>query len=164
MTSYLYVSSSVVNQAEALATTKTVLVTGFEPFGQHAVNPSWESVKELSDTVIEREQDGKVISYKLVTRLLPVEYSPATEHIPNLHLELAPSVCIHVGVGHEGKICLERNAFNCGHVVPDNRKEVPTTPDGQCVLGGAECLTTSIDVDMLARKVAEDSQLNVVPS
>ena len=48
--------------------TKTLLITGFMPFGGDAVNPSWEAVKALP------EQIG---AYRLEKRLLPVEYGRA---------------------------------------------------------------------------------------
>ena len=48
--------------------TKTLLITGFMPFGGDAVNPSWEAVSALPETV------G---AYRLVKRLLPVEFGRA---------------------------------------------------------------------------------------
>eukprot|EP00051_Salpingoeca_urceolata_P017969 m.249732 g.249732 ORF g.249732 m.249732 type:complete len:65 (-) comp19089_c0_seq12:1009-1203(-) len=47
-----------------------VLVTGFEPFGEHAVNPSWEIAKTLSGL---RIGDAFVVA-----RELPVHYSKST--------------------------------------------------------------------------------------
>jgi len=43
-----------------------VLLTGFEPFAQHRVNPSWEVVKTLSGMTF----GGR----RTVSHLLPVEY------------------------------------------------------------------------------------------
>ena len=31
---------------------KTILVTGFDPFGGEAINPAWEAVKELEGYMI----------------------------------------------------------------------------------------------------------------
>jgi pyroglutamyl-peptidase len=47
-----------------------LLITGFQPFGGDAVNPSWEAVKALPDTV------G---AYRLEKLLLPVEFGNAAE-------------------------------------------------------------------------------------
>jgi pyroglutamyl-peptidase len=46
---------------------KTILVTGFEPFGHHVINPSWEVMKTL---------DGSTIAgHRVTSHLLPVVYS-----------------------------------------------------------------------------------------
>ena len=48
--------------------TKTLLITGFMPFGGDAKNPSWDAVAALPDTV------G---AYRLHKLLLPVEFGHA---------------------------------------------------------------------------------------
>ena len=30
---------------------KKLLITGFDPFGGESINPSWEAVKRLEDTI-----------------------------------------------------------------------------------------------------------------
>ena len=47
---------------------KTLLITGFMPFGPNDVNPSWEAVRALPETLGE---------WTLVPMLLPVEYGRA---------------------------------------------------------------------------------------
>ena len=47
---------------------KTLLVTGFMPFGDETRNPSWEAVRALPDRIGER---------KLIKLLLPVEFGTA---------------------------------------------------------------------------------------
>ncbi len=44
---------------------KTILVTAFEPFNNDAVNPSWEIVRDLNNTIGNN---------RIVSLLLPVEY------------------------------------------------------------------------------------------
>ncbi|HDL8103471.1 TPA: pyroglutamyl-peptidase I, partial [Yersinia enterocolitica] len=48
---------------------KSVLITGFEPFGGERVNPSWEVVKQLNDLML-----GGV---KVVARQLPCAFGEA---------------------------------------------------------------------------------------
>jgi len=41
---------------------RTILVTGFEPFGSESVNPSWEVVKRLDNAIID---DCRVVAHEL---------------------------------------------------------------------------------------------------
>ena len=47
-----------------------VLITGFEPFGNHSINPSQELVQSLPDTIVDH--------IELIKLILPVdqEYAP----------------------------------------------------------------------------------------
>ena len=47
-----------------------LLITGFEPFGGDAVNPSWEAVRALS---------GKIGSHQIYKLQLPVVFGQAAE-------------------------------------------------------------------------------------
>lgn len=49
-------------------TGKTMLITGFEPFGTEPTNPSWEAVNALPE---------RIGAYRLEKRLLPVEFGRA---------------------------------------------------------------------------------------
>jgi hypothetical protein len=64
-----------------------VLVTGFGPFGEHKTNASWESVKLLSATDIEKE-----LGIQLVTMEIPVEYNFVQQNIPALWDAYKPQV------------------------------------------------------------------------
>ena len=44
---------------------KTILVTGFDPFGGEAINPAWEAVKELEGYMV---NDYKVVTSNYVSR------------------------------------------------------------------------------------------------
>jgi pyroglutamyl-peptidase len=74
--------------SNSVANTKdVVLVTGFGPFGEHKINASWESVKLLPGTDIEKE-----LGIQLVTVEIPVEYSYVQQNIPALWDVYKPQV------------------------------------------------------------------------
>lgn len=64
-----------------------VVVTGFGPFGGHQINASWESVKLLKDTDIEKE-----LGIQLVTEQVPVVYSCVEKQVPRLWETYKPLV------------------------------------------------------------------------
>ena len=67
---------------------KTLLITGFEPFGGQTVNPSWEAVAQLPDTV------GQWTLHKL---RIPVEYGTAARQVCEKARELDAEAVISVG-------------------------------------------------------------------
>ena len=67
---------------------KTLLVTGFEPFGGQTVNPSWEAVALLPETI------GQWTLYKM---RIPVEYDTAPRQVLEKARELAAEAVISVG-------------------------------------------------------------------
>lgn len=66
---------------------KTVIVTGFAPFGGHEVNASWESVKLLKETELENE-----LGVELVVEEIPVTYCVVEEKVPELWRKHKPLV------------------------------------------------------------------------
>lgn len=64
-----------------------VVVTGFGPFGPHKINASWESVKLLKDTDIEKE-----LGIQLVTEQVPVVYNCVEKRVPKLWETYKPLV------------------------------------------------------------------------
>ncbi|KAK2822221.1 hypothetical protein Q5P01_022286 [Channa striata] len=88
-----------------MANMKKVIVTGFEPFGEHAVNASWVAVQEL-------EQLGLGKAVELYVREVPVEYQAVQSLLPSLWKEHEPQLVVHVGVsGLATTVTLEQ----CGH-------------------------------------------------
>jgi len=91
-----------------------VLLTGFEPFGKHSINPSQELIRSLPDTL------GDDI--KLFKICLPVDQQIAPE---NLLLQLhrnKPDVVLCFGLAPgRSRFCLERIAINLmDFQIPDN--------------------------------------------
>jgi pyroglutamyl-peptidase len=82
-----------------------ILVTGFEPFGSHTVNPSQEVAKVL---------DGRRIgNCAVASAVLPVHHREASRHVSLLIGELAPVAVVHLGLADgRARLALERVALN----------------------------------------------------
>jgi pyroglutamyl-peptidase len=84
---------------------RTVLLTGFEPFENEPVNPSWEAVRALDG-----ERIGDVV---VVARQLPCVFGAAIDAMDALMRELKPAVAIAVGqAGGRAEMSVERVAIN----------------------------------------------------
>lgn len=92
-----------------------VLITGFEPFGGEAVNPSWEVVKRL---------DGAIIAGQpVVARQLPCVFGDALTALNAALDELKPVLTLAIGqAGGRVDITVERVAINVDDArIPDNK-------------------------------------------
>ncbi len=104
-----------------------LLITGFEPFGGFAVNPSQEVVKRLSS-------NGKPVG--TVTTILPVDAARVPSIITDLLLDLQPDLCLMLGQADGyAALSVERVAINlCDFCIPDNagiqRIDEPIVPNG----------------------------------
>ena len=99
---------------------RTVLLTGFEPFDQDTLNPSWEAVRLLDETLINDD-------VRIVARQLPCVFSQAPAHLHALIERFTPQMVIAVGLGPgRSDIALERVAINLIDArIPDNQGEQP---------------------------------------
>lgn len=68
---------------------RTILVTGFGPFNKHAVNASWEAVKELQKMWVESKEFPGV---ELITEEIPVSYDYVSTYVPQLWKKHSPAV------------------------------------------------------------------------
>lgn len=82
-----------------------ILLTGFEPFGTYAENPSADVAKAL---------DGRTVGAGVVrSGVLPVDHARAAVRVAELVDELAPEAIVHLGLaGARARIALERVAVN----------------------------------------------------
>lgn len=105
------------------------LVTGFQPFGREKVNPAYEAVKLLPDTVM-----GAAV----VKAEIPVVFQKGALLVRDIVRREQPDVIILVGQAG-GRTCMEveRVAINCQDCMPgfpDNEGNEPTgekiVPDG----------------------------------
>ncbi|KAM7024656.1 pyroglutamyl-peptidase 1 isoform 2-T2 [Acridotheres tristis] len=69
---------------------RAVVVTGFGPFGEHAVNASWIAVQELEKLGLGDDVDLHVYE-------VPVEYQTVQRLIPALWKKHSPQCCVEGG-------------------------------------------------------------------
>ena len=98
---------------------KTVLITGFEPFGGESLNPSQEIARQLNGRVIARR--------RVLGRILPCVFGAANVELRRLLRELDPELVICVGqAGGRAEITPERVAINLADArIPDNAGQQP---------------------------------------
>eukprot|EP00047_Mylnosiga_fluctuans_P021166 m.101305 g.101305 ORF g.101305 m.101305 type:complete len:350 (-) comp8784_c0_seq5:132-1181(-) len=130
-----------------------ILVTGFQPFGRHVVNPSWQIMQTLDGTTI--------AGATVVARELPVEYDKIPGLLDGLWKWPGVVLCVHCGVGLEGSIRIERYAHNGTYTRLDNLQAAPQS--GKCVdaLGADLTLTSSVNVQKLVAELPEADQIRV---
>lgn len=94
--------------------TKTVLLTGFEPFNRETINPAWEAVRSLGGWA--------GAGFKVEVRQLPCVFGDATHAMQEAVAQLKPDVVIAVGqAGGRVDISVERVAINVDDApIPDN--------------------------------------------
>ena len=92
---------------------KTILVTGFDPFGGEHTNPSWEAVRRLPDSIA---------GAALQKRQLPTVFGAAGETLRAAIHELNPELVLCVGqAGGRAAVTVERVAVNLRDArIPDN--------------------------------------------
>ncbi|WP_343234207.1 pyroglutamyl-peptidase I [Microbacterium salsuginis] len=125
----------------------TVLLTGFEPFGDDDVNPSGEAVR----TVAERWAGPE----SLVTAVLPVTFAGSAERLRELLSEHRPDIVVATGLaGGRAAIGVERIAVNLVDArIPDNDGAQPV--DVPSVPGAPAAHFATLPVKEIARRIAD---------
>lgn len=123
---------------------KKILFTGFEPFGGEKVNPSWEAVRRMPDTI------GGA---QIVKARLCVEYARSAEAIRALIAEHKPDAAVCCGqAGGRRAVTPEVCAINRDHAdAPDNAGEVRRY--AEIVPGGESAYFTALPVEKLVDAV-----------
>jgi len=93
---------------------RTILVTGFEPFGGETVNASWEAAQKL-----EGWRHGDTVA---VARLLPCAYDASVKKLISAIETLRPDALLMTGqAARRAVVCVERFAHNLDDATaPDN--------------------------------------------
>jgi pyroglutamyl-peptidase len=86
---------------------RTILLTGFEPFGKFRVNSSWESIRDLDGACVE--------GWTIRCRRLPVSFRRAGPALERAILDVRPGRIVSFGVAPDRAIRLERVAVNIDH-------------------------------------------------
>ncbi len=127
--------------------TRTILVTGFEPFGGEAVNSSWEAARKL---------DGwRVGEFAAVARLLPCAYDASVKKLIEAIEALRPEAVLMAGqAARRGVVCVERFARNLDDAAaPDNLGMVRTA--AVICAGAPERLEAATPVEAIADAIRE---------
>ena len=113
------------------------LVTGFEPFGGDAVNPSGEALLELPARLGELEVE---------TRVLPTVFGRAIAALEDALITTRPDIVLCVGLaGGRAELSLERVAINVDDArIPDNDGQQPI--DRPIIAGGAAAYFTGLPI------------------
>jgi pyroglutamyl-peptidase len=128
----------VVRSRPAARRPATVLVTGFDPFGGSAVNPSWQAVQAL---------DGRLVAgHRLVGAPLPTVFGRSLRRMDELLAEHRPTLVLGTGqAGGRGALSLERVAINVDDArIPDNAGARPV--DAAIVEGGPAAYFSSLPI------------------
>jgi pyroglutamyl-peptidase len=127
---------------------RSLLVTGFEPFGGHPTNPSLEVAKAL---------DGRLLGDAVVRgAVLPVHHVEAARTVIRLLDEAAPAAVVHLGLAAgRARIALERVAVNVmDYDTPDNAGY--RARGEPCAAGGPAAYFATLPLDaILAAVLAE---------
>ena len=127
---------------------QTVLLTGFEPFDNDLVNPSWEAAREL---------DGVQVSegVQIVARCLPCAFATAGEYLAQLISELKPAMVIATGLAPgRSEISIERVAININDArIPDNLGQQPI--DTAVVVDGPAAYFSTLPIKAIVKALRD---------
>lgn len=127
---------------------KTVLLTGFEPFGGESCNPSWEAVRALQGKLL---SDGS----RVQVALLPCVFGQALSVLEAQIQSLAPKLVVCVGqAGGRAEISVERVAINLDDArIPDNLGAQPI--DTAVVADGPAAYFSTLPVKAIVAALRE---------
>lgn len=117
----------------------TILLTGYEPFGEHAENPS--------GTLATRLDGERIGSREVVGRVLPVEFARAGDELRTAIDAVDPELILATGLAAgRGSISVERVAINVDDAgsVPDNAEATPR--DERIAPNGPDAYLASVAV------------------
>ncbi|KAM4618257.1 pyroglutamyl-peptidase 1 [Polymixia lowei] len=124
-----------------------VAVTGFGPFRQYFVNPSWKTAQGLKVA-------GLGQSMRVHVKELPVSYMKTQEIIAELWQTLNPKFAVHLGIARGCKaITLEQTGKNHGYCDRDVCGFCPVSHC--CTEGGPEKLDSVINMRSLSHQLKQ---------
>lgn len=120
---------------------KHLLITGFDPFGGETVNPAWESVSRLPDTI------G---GFRLTKLQIPTVFGVAADTVLTAAEGDAPDVILCVGqAGGRDAVTPERIAINIASAKkPDNAGNQPL--EAPILPGGPDGIFSTVPVSAMA--------------
>ena len=126
-----------------------VLLTGFDPFGGESVNPAFEAIKLLPDTIAGAE---------IVKVEIPTEFTRSISCVEAAIKEHNPDVVIDVGqAGGRAAMTVERVAINCEDCpsgFPDNEGNAPQ--DEKIYADGPDAYFATIPIKAMVKKMMDN--------
>jgi pyroglutamyl-peptidase len=129
----------------AIKNMKTVLLTGFEPFGGESLNPSEEITRLLHGTIVAR--------HTVVGGLLPCVFGAAIKELKHLIKVHAPALVVCVGqAGGRAEVTPERIAINVDDArLPDNAGQEPV--DRPIVKAGPAAYWSTLPIKAIVKEL-----------
>ncbi|RGS79267.1 pyroglutamyl-peptidase I [Coprococcus sp. AF21-14LB] len=123
-----------------------VLITGFDPFGGESVNPAYEAVKLLPDTIA---------GAQIIKLEIPTVFSKSGPAVEAGIQEYQPDIVINVGqAGGRSCVTIEKVAINLADArIPDNAGEQPV--DEVLQEDGENAYFATIPVKAIVQNVRE---------
>lgn len=124
-----------------------ILLTGFEPFDQDTVNPSWEVARALEGWMLEAEG----VSARVHAVQLPCVFGQASQVLRQALQALQPQLVVCLGLaGTRSDITPERVAINVDDArIPDNAGAQPI--DQSVVVDGPVAYWSTLPIKAIAR-------------
>ena len=125
----------------------SILLTGFTPFGNEVINPSWEAVRALG---------GKLVgAHRVVARLLPTAFADSQRELALMVDEVQPAIVLGVGqAGGRSRISLERVAINVQDArIADNTGAQPI--DEAIVPGGPAAYFATLPIKAMLKALLD---------
>ncbi|MEV7605597.1 pyroglutamyl-peptidase I [Paenarthrobacter sp. NPDC089322] len=123
-----------------------ILLTGFEPFGEDAVNPSWPAVLRARDILVSEGHSVEALE-------LPCIFGGSVDVLLSAVADLQPDIVLSVGLaGGRERLSLERVAINCDDArIPDNKGQRPV--DQEVVPGGPAAYFSTLPIKAALRNL-----------
>ncbi len=125
---------------------RTVLLTGFDPFGGETVNPSWQAVRRL--------QGAMLVGHRIEIAMLPTAFVRSASALLDALDRYRPALTLCVGqAGGRDALSLERVAINTIDArIADNDSARPI--DIPCVAGGPAAYFATAPIKAMRAAVA----------
>lgn len=123
-----------------------LLITGFDPFGGETVNPSWEAVELLPETIGD---------YELHKLQIPTVFGTAAQTVLEKAKVIRPDVILCIGqAGGRTAVTPERIGINVRNArIPDNAGNQPV--EVMIVPGGPDGIFSTVPVSEMAQAICD---------
>lgn len=126
---------------------KKLLLTGFEPFLEFHVNPTWAIAETLNGTVLG--------DYEIVGRGLKVDFKQGVEQFLQAVKEVQPDLIISLGIAAgRYKVTPERIAINVKGGAMDNSGYMPN--DEPIIEGGPDGYFTNLPIRAMVNRLLNE--------